>query len=201
MRLLAYGPGGWLVELAEPAVIGYARAVERARHTGVGEVVPGARTVLVHVRPGASAAVVGAWLRTVVPDVAEPGGATEEVEIAVSYDGADLGSVAAACGMSIDEVVARHVATSYVSAFCGFAPGFAYLRDLDPALRLPRRPTPRTRVPAGAVAVADRYTAIYPSASPGGWHLIGHTDAPLWDPGRDRPALIAPGTAVRFVAA
>ena len=89
------------------------------------------------------------------------------------YDGEDLADVAAACGMSTDEVVRRHVAGRYTCAFCGFAPGFAYLTGLDPALHLPRRPTPRTRVPAGAVAIAAEYTAVYPSPSPGGWHLLG----------------------------
>lgn len=199
MRVLPYGPGGWLVELDEAAVLGYARAVERAGHPAVGEVVPGARTVLVHVRPGASATALGGWLGTVAPDHVTSQRTAGEVAIAVAYDGADIGSVAEACGLTVAEVVARHSAGRYVSAFCGFAPGFAYLRDLDASLRLPRRSTPRTRVPAGAVAIADRYTAIYPSPSPGGWHLIGRTDAPLWDPARDRPALIAPGTVVRFV--
>lgn len=200
MRLLPYGPRGWLVELDEAAVLAFARAVERSEHPDVAEVVPGARTVLVHVRPGAAAAAVGSWLGTVAPDAEASHGAGDEVEIGVSYDGEDLGSVAAACGLTVAEVVARHAAARYVCAFCGFAPGFGYLDGLDPALQIPRRSTPRTRVPAGAVAIADRYTAVYPSPSPGGWHLIGRTDAVLWEPGRARPALISPGTVVRFVA-
>jgi KipI family sensor histidine kinase inhibitor len=201
MNLLPYGPRGWLVELAEDTVLDVASAIERAAHPAVGEVVPGARTVLVHVRPEASAEGVAAWLRTIAP---EPGGSSrtgDEVEIAVTYDGDDLQAVAAACGLGIDDVIARHRAARYVCAFCGFAPGFGYLDGLDAVLHLPRRATPRTRVPAGAVAIADRYSAVYPSPSPGGWHLIGRTDAPLWDPRRERPALIAPGTVVRFVAA
>jgi KipI family sensor histidine kinase inhibitor len=84
-------------------------------------------------------------------------------------------------------------------AFVGFAPGFAYLTGLHPSLHLPRRATPRTRVPAGAVAIAAGYSAVYPSASPGGWHLIGHTDATMWDAGRDPPAAIGPGASVHFV--
>ncbi len=103
--------------------------------------------------------------------------------------------------MSRQEVVERHTAPTYRCAFCGFAPGFAYLTGLDPALHLPRRPTPRTRVPAGSVAIAAEYAAVYPSASPGGWHLIGHTDATMWDATRDEPALVRPGTLVRFVIA
>lgn len=93
----------------------------------------------------------------------------------------------------------RHAAGTYRAAFCGFAPGFAYLTGLDPSLHLPRRDTPRTRVPAGSIAIAAEYTAVYPSASPGGWHLIGRTDATLFDPQRQPPALIVPGTAVHFV--
>ena len=100
--------------------------------------------------------------------------------------------------MPSDEVVRRHSAVTYRAEFCGFAPGFAYLRGLDPALVLPRRDTPRPAVPAGSVAVADRYTAVYPTASPGGWHLLGRTDAVLWDERRADPATLRPGTRVRF---
>jgi KipI family sensor histidine kinase inhibitor len=128
------------------------------------------------------------------------GGDVPAVEIPVVYDGEDLAEVAAACGTSTDEVVRRHLAGRYECAFCGFAPGFAYLTGLDPGLQLPRRATPRTRVPAGAVAIAAEYTAVYPSPSPGGWHLLGRTDAVLWDVSRPEPASIRPGTTVRFVA-
>jgi KipI family sensor histidine kinase inhibitor len=197
MNVLPYGPQGWLVELTDDRVVGYAGAA--ARHADVAEVVPAARTVLVRLRRGAPTADVGAWLATVEPDevAAEPAAA---IEIAVTYDGVDLADVAAASGLTPDEVATRHGAVTYHCAFCGFAPGFAYLAGLDPALRLPRRATPRTVVPAGSVAVADVYTAVYPSASPGGWHVIGRTDAALWDPERDPPALVAPGATVRFVA-
>ena len=95
--------------------------------------------------------------------------------------------------------MSRHSDATYRAAFCGFAPGFAYLTGLDPALQLPRRATPRTRVPAGSVAIAAGYSAVYPTTSPGGWHLVGHTDAVLFDADRDPPALIAPGTTVHFV--
>jgi KipI family sensor histidine kinase inhibitor len=201
MRLLPYGPLGWLVELPDHDVLGYARAVERGGHPDVAELVPGARTVLVHIRPGASAAAVGAWLDTIAPEAIVAHDRRTDVEIPVTYDGEDLEAVATACGLTVAEVVSRHTAAQYVCAFCGFAPGFGYLAGLDAALHLPRRPSPRTRVPAGSVAIADAYSAVYPSASPGGWHLIGRTEIPMWDAARRPPALLAPGTAVRFVAA
>jgi len=198
MNVLPYGPRAWLVEVPDDRVAGYAGAV--ARHADVAEVVPAARTVLVRLRAGAATAEVGAWLANVEPDdVADR--PAPAIDIVVTYDGVDLSDVAAACGLGIDEVVARHGAATYRCAFCGFAPGFAYLAGLDPALRLARRATPRTRVPAGSVAIADVYAAVYPSASPGGWHVIGRTDATMWDAERDPPALVVPGATVRFVAA
>ena len=121
------------------------------------------------------------------------------VEIAVRYDGEDLSAIAQQCGISIEETINRHVAGEYVAEFCGFAPGFAYLSGLDPVLQIPRRDTPRTRVPAGSVSIAAMYSAVYPSASPGGWHLIGSTSAAVWDAERIPPALIEPGRRVRFV--
>jgi KipI family sensor histidine kinase inhibitor len=121
------------------------------------------------------------------------------VEIPVTYDGEDLGEVAALTGLSEAEVVARHQGASYRVAFCGFSPGFAYLTGLPRELHVPRRETPRTVVPAGSVAVAGDYASVYPRASPGGWRLLGRTDVPLWDLDRDPPALLRPGTRVRFV--
>ena len=116
----------------------------------------------------------------------------------VRYDGADLDDVADLVGLSREEVVARHQGSAFEVAFCGFSPGFAYLTGLDPRLVVPRLATPRTSVPAGAVAVADTWSAVYPRESPGGWRLLGTTDAPLWDVSRVPPALLAPGTRVRF---
>ena len=120
------------------------------------------------------------------------------VVVDVVYDGPDLDDVAAACGLTRAEVVARHQASAYEVAFCGFSPGFAYLRGLDPALHVPRLATPRTVVPVGSVAIADVWSAVYPRESPGGWRLLGRTGAPLWDVDRTPPALLAPGTRVRF---
>ena len=201
MTVLPYGPRGWLVELAEDDVVGYARAVARAGHPDVVELVPAARTVLVRLGESSAPTQIGAWLATIEPDRVERTERVGQIDIAVTYDGADLQDVAAASGLDVAGVIERHTHARYDCAFCGFAPGFAYLRGLDPALHLPRRSTPRTRVPAGAVAIADAYAAVYPSASPGGWHLLGRTDVRLWDAEREPPALIIPGTTVRFVDA
>ena len=180
-RLLPYGPRGWLVELAADDVGGFAAAIRRRADPDVVQVVPAARTVLVELADGGDRAQVAAWLAALEPDAPVSEGGGPIVEIPVVYDGEDLADVAAASGMSIAEVARRHLAGRYECAFCGFAPGFAYLTGLDARLQLPRRPTPRTRVPAGAVAIAAGYTAVYPSPSPGGWHLIGTTAALLWD--------------------
>lgn len=120
-------------------------------------------------------------------------------QIPVHYDGPDLPEVARLTGLTIDEVVARHAARTYTVYFLGFAPGFAYLGELDPSLVIPRRAEPRRRVPAGSVAIAAAQTAVYPLDTPGGWHLLGHTPTVMFDPSADPPALLAPGDRVRFV--
>ncbi|MFH9476865.1 allophanate hydrolase subunit 1 [Streptomyces anulatus] len=126
----------------------------------------------------------------------------EPVEIPVVYDGPDLDEVAALWGVPAGEVAALHSRTAFRVAFCGFAPGFGYLTGLPERLHVPRRTTPRTRVPAGAVALAGPYTGVYPRPSPGGWQIVGRMPDPgaLWDPARDPAALLVPGTPVRFVA-
>jgi KipI family sensor histidine kinase inhibitor len=128
------------------------------------------------------------------PD-SEPG---EQTVIATRYDGPDLGHVAAVWGCSLDEVVRRHAAASFEVAFCGFAPGFAYCTSDLVVPETPRRDEPRSSVPAGSVALAGRYCGIYPRAMPGGWQLIGTTDAVLFDPERAVPALLSPGDLLRF---
>ena len=127
--------------------------------------------------------------------------AREPVEVPVTYDGDDLGFVAELWGTDVAGVVARHTATGFVSSFCGFAPGFAYLAGLDETWAVPRLETPRPRVPIGAVALAGPWCGVYPTASPGGWRVIGRTDVTIWDASRPDPALLAPGTPVRFVRA
>lgn len=131
------------------------------------------------------------------PSEAEPPRG-REVEIEVVYDGLDLAAVAAHTGLDPAAVVAAHTATPWLVGFAGFAPGFAYLVEGDPRLVVPRLDRPRTRVPAGSVALAGPFSGIYPRSSPGGWQLIGHTNAALWDLARSDPALLHPGDTVRF---
>lgn len=121
-----------------------------------------------------------------------------EHRIPVRYDGVDLDWVSSSCGLSVDEVIARHFGKSYTVDLLGFVPGFAYLSELDPALQLPRREQPRPRVAAGSVAIAAAQTAVYPLDTPGGWHIIGKTDTVMFDPTRDPPAKLVPGDRVRF---
>ncbi len=168
-----------------------------ARSNGVAalEVVPAAQTVLFD--GVADLGAVTEQLRGWTPS----GGllAGGRVEIPVVYDGPDLAFVAEAWGTDVDGVVARHCEIEYVAAFCGFAPGFSYLSGLSVGLAVPRLESPRRRVPAGSVGLAGSWCGIYPTASPGGWRLLGRTDATLWDQTRDQPALLPPGTRVVFV--
>ena len=117
----------------------------------------------------------------------------------MTYDGPDLADVASHTGLSEDEIVAAHTGAPWTVAFGGFAPGFAYLVGGDERLAVPRRESPRTSVPAGSVGLAGEFSGVYPRSSPGGWQLIGHTDAVMFDVDRDPPALLAPGAQVRFV--
>jgi KipI family sensor histidine kinase inhibitor len=126
---------------------------------------------------------------------------SHEVEIVVRYDGPDLDEVAAHTGMTRTEVIDAHTGTPWRVAFGGFAPGFAYLVGGDPRLQVPRRERPRPSVPAGSVGLAGEFSGVYPRSSPGGWQLLGTTDAVLWDADREPPALLGPGTTVRFVDA
>ena len=195
-RILPYGPTAALAEFAagttSTVITGWAERV--AGLDGVDEVVPAARTVLV-----VGSAVGAVALSEIGVEPTEQRVETDVVEIRVRYDGDDLGEVARLTGLSVDDVVAAHSTPIYRCAFCGFAPGFSYLEGLDARLVLPRRESPRVRVPAGAVAIADRYSAVYPSSSPGGWHLLGRTDLTMFDLEDDTPARVPPGTQVRFV--
>jgi KipI family sensor histidine kinase inhibitor len=198
VRLLPCGRRAVLVELDD--VLGFQAALTQSPPDGVVELVPAARTLLVRFDPSVTNAErLGPLLRQVSPvdSVAADAG---EVVLPVVYDGEDLADVAAETGLSVASVISRHTAETYVSAFCGFAPGFAYLTGSNPALHVPRRSSPRTRIPAGSVAIAGEYSAVYPSASPGGWRLLGRTEVPVWDVERDPPNLLPPGTRVRFTA-
>jgi KipI family sensor histidine kinase inhibitor len=161
------------------------------------DIVPGARTVLVSCRR--QPALVRDQLGEVSPLAIDDSTVGAVIEVPVRYDGVDLEAVSEATGLAVEQVVAVHAGATYSVAFCGFAPGFAYMRGLDPRLHLPRRATPRARVPIGSVAIAAEYTAVYPRTSPGGWHLLGVTDLVLFDPDRSPPALFEPGAQVRFV--
>ena len=191
MSLRRVGDDGWLVELPDGAAVAALHAAMLGR-PGIAESVPGWSTLLLRTTDG-SAPLLPDAVSLAAP---EP----REVEIPVRYDGPDLADVARRTGLSEDEVVARHMGATYTVAFLGFAPGFPYLRGLDPALRVPRHETPRTSVPAGSVGVAGEQTGIYPRSSPGGWRLLGRTDVVLFDLDRDPPALLAAGDRVRFVA-
>ncbi|MCB0955599.1 MAG: allophanate hydrolase subunit 1 [Ilumatobacter sp.] len=193
MRLLPYGPRAVLAEFDRlEQVVAAASAWRAAGWPAVEDIVPAARTVLV-VHDGS--------LDTDLLDVPADGAVPAPgplVTVDVTYDGEDLPSVASATGRSVEDVIALHSGADYTVAFCGFMPGFAYMTGLPEVLHLPRRATPRERVPAGAVAIAAEYAGVYPRESPGGWHLLGRTDAVLWDDGREPPALLPPGTRVRF---
>ncbi|MCR6689129.1 allophanate hydrolase subunit 1 [Cellulomonas sp.] len=211
VRVVRFGPAALLVELPGLAQVRRADdALRRARRAGgllaaVEDQVPAAESVLLRVPPGTDLRALAAHVRAVVadalaaaPDVPGPAPGGRLVVLPVTYDGPDLAEVATLTGLPVDEVVARHRAPTYTVAFGGFMPGFAYLVGLDPALVVPRRGTPRARVPAGAVAVADRFSAVYPAATPGGWRLLGTCRTVLFDAHRDEPALLTPGTRVRF---
>lgn len=197
-----YGDRALLLECSgTDEVIALTAALRDAALPEVVDIVPGACTVLLGLRDtGLQQAVRTQLSGVAVPTIRAAGGDSGEVVIDVVYDGPDLPEVAALLGMTPDEVVAAHTGTPWRAGFVGFAPGFAYLVDGDPRLRVPRRAEPRTRVPAGAVALAGEFSGVYPRESPGGWQLIGRTGALLWDADRADPALLQPGMSVRFRA-
>ncbi|MGH3319307.1 MAG: 5-oxoprolinase subunit PxpB [Streptosporangiaceae bacterium] len=202
MRVRSAGDAALLVETGDLSTTHRFRAaLERAALPGVTDIVPGACTVLVAADPDRADMDRLAQRLRDLPLAATEESAPPPLEVPVVYDGEDLDEVAGLVGRSVDEIVARHTGSEHVVAFLGFSPGFGYLSGLDPSLHVPRRPSPRTRVPAGSVGVAGPYSCVYPSATPGGWRLIGRTDLRVWHPGREPPALFQPGRPVRFVAA
>lgn len=200
MRLLPCGDTGLLVELPalDDVLALYAELVD-APPDGVLDLVPAARTLMLRLDPGRTDAdTVARAVRAAKPVVGlrQRGG---ELEVPVVYDGEDLAEVGVLTGLGERGVVQAHTGQVWTVAFCGFAPGFGYMVGTDERLRVPRRGTPRMRVPAGAVALAGEFSGVYPRQSPGGWQLIGHTSLRPWDLEREPPALLVPGVRVRFV--
>jgi KipI family sensor histidine kinase inhibitor len=203
--LLRFGAG---IDVATNArVHAAAHALRTANLPGISDIAPAYASLLVRFDPLAhpDGGALRAALAGVLPADGTPSSAQEvaarTVDIPVCYGGAhgaDLDAVAEHAGLSRDDAIARHAASEYSVAMLGFAPGFPYLLGLDPALHVPRRANPRTRVPPGSVAIGGVQTGIYPRELPGGWNLIGRTPLALFDPGRERACLLAPGDRVRF---
>jgi KipI family sensor histidine kinase inhibitor len=209
-RIEPLGDSALLIVLGEgtdPAlvarVVGLAAHVREAGFSGVTDVVPAYGSLAVFFEPLATngealADRLDLASRRFGTHATEPLTERRTHTLPVRYDGPDLAEVAERTGLPRDEVVRRHADPTYDVYFLGFVPGFAYLGPVDPALVLPRRATPRRRVPRGSVAIAGAQTGIYPLETPGGWHLIGHTDVVLFDPAHDPPNLLAAGDWVRF---
>jgi KipI family sensor histidine kinase inhibitor len=202
-----YGDQALLLEFDSTAeVLAWTDAIRNANLLGVLDVVPASRTVLLKLaRPRYQAPTRQRLSKLRVSpealsDATAPTEGRADVEIDVVYDGADLDEVARLTGLTADQVVAAHTGTMWRVGFGGFAPGFAYLVGGDPRLEVPRRSEPRTKVPTGSVGLAGEFSGVYPRESPGGWQLIGHTEAVLWDVDRDPPALLTPGMWVQFRA-
>lgn len=199
MRFLPVSLTTMLVELVDlDETIALFASLSSDPVEGIEEMVPAARTIMIRFRPERVAAEQLAQairLRDVSARLMQSG---ELIEIPVRYEGDDLEEVARLTGLTTDEVIRRHTGSEFTVAFCGFAPGFGYLSGGDPVLHVPRRQTPRTKIPAGAVALAGAFSGVYPQASPGGWQIIGITPLEMWDIARDPPALLQPGQRVRF---
>ena len=197
MHIRRFGRDHLLVELDDTRLALALYAEARRRGVEASDIVAAARTVLFESVADVTSleASVAGW------DLRPSATSGDLVEVPTTYDGDDLDDVAQLWEMTHDEVVATHTGTELVVAFCGFAPGFPYCTGLPAHLSVPRLDSPRARVPAGSVGLAGPFTGVYPSASPGGWRLIGRTDLSLWEPDRDPPAALVPGTRVRFVVA
>lgn len=200
-----YGDQALLLQCdSTAAVLAWTDALRQAALPGVVDIVPASRTVLVKLDGPHCQGVTRHRLQKLRVGPGAAAGAPADqghVVIDVVYDGADLADVARRTGLTTAQVIAAHTDTPWRVGFSGFAPGFAYLIDGDPRLQVPRRSDPRPSVPAGAVALAGEFSAVYPRQSPGGWQLIGHTDAVLWDLDRPNPALLTQGMWVQFRAA
>lgn len=200
MRVLPSGTTALLVELDDlDDVLRLYSALEHDRPEGVVDLVPAARTLLVVTDPAITSlpAVAQAIRRT--PPREDRMSSGDLLEIPVTYDGEDLAEAGRLLGCDEADLVRRHTAAQWTVAFCGFVPGFGYLTSKEWQSEVPRRSSPRTKVPPGSVALAGEFSGVYPRESPGGWQLIGRTELAMFDPSRDPAALLAPGTLVRFV--
>lgn len=199
-----YGDQALLLECGSTDdVLAWTEVLGRAELPGVLDIVPAARTVLIKLaRPAFQAPTRQRLSKLSIEDVesSAPPGGEADIVLDVTYDGADLAEVARLTGLDAAGVVAAHTGTLWRVGFGGFAPGFAYLVGGDSRLEVPRRAEPRTKVPAGAVGLAGEFSGVYPRESPGGWQLIGRTEAVLWDIDRPNPALLTPGMWVQFRA-
>lgn len=203
MTILTYGERALLVEVAPNDVADFVTSLKDAGIPEIVSIVPAARTVLVEVRSPGDLGGLKYQLDGFRPEQ-HPMLETELVIIPVTYDGDDLEWVAQHTQLSVDAVVELHTGTDYRVQFCGFSPGFGYISGLDERLHLPRRSSPRTSVPKGSVSIANGYSAVYTSSTPGGWHLLGRTDIELFNPDRFdeglSPSVLRPGVGVRFEA-
>jgi KipI family sensor histidine kinase inhibitor len=199
LRFLPAGSDAFLIELDDlETTLTLFDVLGVARPDGVIELVPAARTILVRFDPHATARATLVEAISSLDLSVRSTRQGETLEIPVTYDGEDLDDVAAFLGWSVEELIRRHTEATYTVAFTGFAPGFAYMTCDDPAFDIPRRKTPRVRIPAGSVALGGKFGGIYPSDSPGGWQLLGRTPLKMWDTRRPRAALLAPGDRVSF---
>jgi KipI family sensor histidine kinase inhibitor len=200
-----YGDQALLLEFNSTAeVLAWTDTLRTAGLPGVLDVVPASRTILIKLAAPRyqipTAQRLSKLHRKAVDDAETSAAHQPDVVIDVVYDGMDLDEVAKLTGLSPGEVVAAHTGSLWRVAFGGFTPGFAYLVGGDERLQVPRRSEPRMRVPAGSVALAGEFGGVYPRETPGGWQVIGRTDATLWDIGREQPALLVPGMCVQFRA-
>lgn len=200
MKLMPCADSGLLVELSDmDEVLALYAHLDEDLPDGVVDMVPAAATLLLTIdRSRTDVESLARQVRSIEIGTHHRA-TTGEVEVPVIYDGEDLAEVARLTGLDERAVVEAHTGTPWTVAFCGFAPGFGYMVGGDERLQVPRRDNPRTRVPRGSVAIAGEFASIYPRESPGGWQLIGRTSLEVWDIDREPPALLMPGTVVRYV--
>jgi KipI family sensor histidine kinase inhibitor len=206
MTVRPFGDRAFLIELEQridPSIIDAARAIADAwEQRGIGDAIPAYASVVLVFDPARTAwpdAAREAAALAAAPPRPAARSAGKLIEIPTVYDGPDLAATAARSNLSPDELIALHSGREYRAFFLGFMPGLAYSGMLDPRIDAPRLSSPRPRVPAGSVGVANGQTVVYPVESPGGWRLIGRTELAVFDPTRDPAALIRAGDRLRFV--